>query len=374
MSEVLNNDKVKKSERLYFPELDGLRFFAFFLVFLHHHSLLKGIPVLSILKTKGWIGVDLFFALSAYLFTKLLIVEHEKTKTISFKKFYLRRIFRIWPIYFLYIGISIIIHIASVGEIDSDIWVRIIGLFTFSDNIMTALYSWNPLPHIGHLWTITYEEQFYIFIPLIILLLVRSSQKVKSITLISVFVLFTAIKIVLIADNVPHYVIWVLPITHFESIILGIAIGFGGFDFILKKIKPPFIGLLGLLFFILLCATPGIFTVSYWLVASYLFIGLATSLLLFSVLHNNALKKFFSHKVFVFLGKRSYGLYVYHMLANGLTPYLLANSTFLPWNTVASFIYSLTFTIIISVLSYKYIETPFLKLKKKFEVIITRPI
>lgn len=72
MSEQLNLEKEKDIDRIYFPELDGLRFFAFILVFIHHNSLFSHIPYLLVLRTNGWIGVDLFFVLSAFLFTKLL--------------------------------------------------------------------------------------------------------------------------------------------------------------------------------------------------------------------------------------------------------------------------------------------------------------
>ena len=78
MNEIFECDKNKDAERIYFPELDGLRFFAFLLVFIHHHGLFSRIPYFSILHTNGWIGVDLFFALSAFLFTKLLIAEYDK--------------------------------------------------------------------------------------------------------------------------------------------------------------------------------------------------------------------------------------------------------------------------------------------------------
>ncbi|MFV5692482.1 acyltransferase family protein [Flavobacterium sp. LT1R49] len=372
MNDYTNKDN---SNRIYFPELDGLRFFAFLLVFLSHHSLLSKIPYLSILHTNGWIGVDLFFVLSAFLFTKLLIAEFNKNNTISFKKFYMRRIFRIWPIYFLFIGFSVALYAFINGSIGNSIGIRIIGLFTFSDNIMTAIYGeYNPMPYIAHLWTITYEEQFYIFVPIIILLLIHSSFKKKLISLITIFILFNGIRCALIANNVPHPAIWVLPITHFESIVLGIVIGFGGFDFMLKRIKPLIIGLIGVLFFISLYLLPNIEDISYWLIVSYSFVGISTSMVLFSVSNSNYLKRLFSKELFVFLGKRSYGLYMYHLLGNGVSSYMIAKITILPSNSLASFIYSLSFTIIVSIISYKVIETPFLKLKEKFEVIISRPI
>ena len=374
MTDLLKSDEKKTIQRIYFPELDGLRFFAFLLVFVHHNSLFSGTPYLSILHTNGWLGVDLFFSLSAFLFTKLLIAEYDKTRTISFKKFYARRIFRIWPIYFLFIGFSVALYLFFNGAISKNIGMRIFGLFAFSDNIMAAIYGYNPLPYVAHLWTIAYEEQFYVFIPIIIFLLVRSSFKTRVISLISVFILFNIIRLILIVNNVPHPAIWVLPITHFESIILGIVIGFGGFGFLLKRLKPLMIGVIGILFFVLLCLLPNIDKISYWLIASYSFVGISTSMVLFSVSNSKYLKTIFSKEIFVFLGKRSYGLYLYHFLGNAVASLMISRVSGIPSNSFASFIYSLSFTIIVSIISYKIVETPFLKLKKKFEVIISRPI
>ncbi len=341
---------------------------------MNHHDLFSKIPLLSVFNKEGWIGVDLFFSLSAFLFTKLLIAEFEKTRTISFKKFYIRRIFRIWPIYFLFIGFSVTLHLFSNGTISNNIGMRIFGLFAFSDNIMSAIYGYNPLPYVAHLWTIAYEEQFYIFIPIIISLLVRASYKKKVISLITVFILFNIIRIAFIANNVPHPAIWVLPITHFESIILGIVIGFGGYNFLLKIFTPLTIGLIGLLFFIVIHLLPDISNNSYWLIASYSFVGISTSMLLFSVLNSKYLKPLLSKGVFVFLGKRSYGLYVYHLFGNAIASFMISHVPGIPSNSLSSFLYSLSFTVIVSILSYKIIETPFLKLKKKFEVIVSRPI
>ena len=361
-------------ERIYFPELDGLRFFAFLLVFVHHHPLFSEIPYLSFLHVYGWVGVDLFFTLSAYLFTKLLIAEFYKTKTISFKKFYIRRLFRIWPVYFLFVIFCIILYYFLNDTIDDNIGIRIIGLFTFSDNIMCALYGFNQLPYTAHLWTISYEEQFYIFIPIIIFLLVRTIWKNKLISLISVFLLFNVFRLVMMANNVTHLAIWVLPTTRFESILLGIVIGFGGFKFLLNRINPIVIGLIGILFFGLLVLLPRPNEISFWLILKYSFMGISTSMVLFSVLNSDFLKKFFSQKIFVFLGKRSYGLYLYHFLGMEVADIMIEKITLLPSNSLTSFIYSLLITIIVSIISYWLVETPFLKLKKKFEVINSRPI
>ncbi|HEX2935293.1 MAG TPA: acyltransferase [Bacteroidales bacterium] len=376
MANFSEDIKSKSTERIYFPELDGLRFLAFFMVFIVHHSLFSSIPFLSFLSANGWIGVDLFFVLSAFLFTKLLIAEHEKTGTISFMKFYIRRIFRIWPIYFIMIGFSVAVFALAKHEpLDAIAKTRIIGLLTFSDNIMAAIYSgFNHLPFSFHLWTIGYEEQFYVIIPVIILLLVRSSPKVKVITFISTIVVLNAIRIWFLEDKVPYPAIYVLPITHFEAIIFGIAIGFGGFSF-LKKFSPILIGATGIIFFALLCILPNVeFIISYWQVVSYFCVGMSTALILYAVLSSDKLKSFFSHKILVFLGKRSYGLYVYHLfgikMVDALAPRISAFAT----NAYLTFICSMLLTILLSVASYHFIEKPFLVLKKRFEIITSRPV
>lgn len=358
----------------YFPEIDGLRFMAFILVFIHHQSIFATIPYLSVLNSHGWIGVDLFFGLSAFLFTKLLSKEYDKTKTISFKKFYLRRILRIWPIYFLIIGLSVIVYFIIGGTVNKMFLVRLIGMFTFSENIITAIYNYNPLPFIAHLWTITYEEQFYLFIPLIILSLVRAPLKTKIISLCTILLILNLIRIVFIMNNVPHPAIWVLPITHFESIVFGIVVGFGGFDFLIKRINSTLIGIIGIALFLTIVCMPGFDIITYWLIPGYTIVGLSTTLILISVLNNKFLKTFFSNNILVFLGKRSYGLYVYHLLGNSFAVKFSKHVTIFPSNSAAILLYSLSFTIIASILSYKFIETPFLKLKKRFEIIESRPI
>lgn len=365
----------KKFGRIYLPELDGLRFFAFLLVFIHHNILFSQIPYLFILKLNGWIGVDLFFVLSAFLFTKLLIAEYQKTGAISFKKFYIRRIFRIWPLYFFFISLATVVYVFVQGQsITKYIFIRLVGLFTFSDNVMAAVNDYHPIPYLAHLWTIDYEEQFYIFIPLIILLLVRSSFKRKMRLLILSVVLLNITRIIFIVNHVPRPAIWVLPVTHFESIIMGIVIGFGGMEFLSKRIHPLIIGFAGIVFFLLLRTLPKLDVISYQLIISYFLIGLSSSCILIAVLNSDLLKRFFSKQLFVFLGKRSYGLYVYHLLGNLIAGNMAGLFPALPSGALALFLYSLFITITMSIISYKIIEAPFLRWKKKFEVIVSRPV
>src|SRR5690242_21110861 len=101
--------------KIYFKNLDGMCFFAAFLVILHHAQFFKDInptPLSSVfspyLEQAGKMGVNLFFVLSGFLISYLLFAERQATGTISLKKFYIRRALRIWPLYYAY-GLIIIL-------------------------------------------------------------------------------------------------------------------------------------------------------------------------------------------------------------------------------------------------------------------------
>src|ERR1700753_1939834 len=112
--------------RFYQPELDGLRFYAFLGVFICHTLPFDGalyrkfhlpLPALWGAAAKaGACGVDLFFALSAFLITSLLLRERQETGSVSLPRFYLRRILRIWPLYFLVIGVGVVLAHTAQGQ------------------------------------------------------------------------------------------------------------------------------------------------------------------------------------------------------------------------------------------------------------------
>lgn len=372
----MNKERSIDSERYYFPELDGLRFIAFLLVFISHNELFAAMPHFTILQREGWFGVDLFFVLSAYLFTKLLLIEYQKNSTISFKKFYLRRIFRIWPIYYLIIGISILYYLFYQHlTIYKHVWAQILALLSFTDNIGDAIFGhYNHLPFAGHLWTIGYEEQFYVVIPIAILLLAKASRKTRIISFLTVLLLFNLIRLYFIYEQIAHPAIYVLPITHFEAILMGIVIGFGGLDFLLKRFHPLLLFSLGLICFIGIHITPYVAIISNWLMLTYTLVGLSATFILYAVLNSAFLKSILSIKPLMFLGKRSYGLYIYHKFAILLAEKITERFGNIPSDNLSIFIYALFLSIVFALISYKLIETPFLKWKKKFEMVRSRPI
>ena len=359
----------------YHPELDSLRFVAFLLVFIHHAAPLNH-PALRFIHSFGWIGVDLFFALSAYLFVKLLAKEFNHTGTLCIWKFYIRRLLRIWPVYMFFCTLMVSRSIYS-GELASP-W-RALGLFTFTDNILAAFKGYNPIPYASHLWTISYEEHFYLFIPLLLFLIFNSTTKRVVVTLSALAIIFALLRAIFIWMGAPHPAIWVLPITHFESILLGIIVGLGGFDIMLARVPAYALLLTVLLSGWLITQLGSIESVGWHLMPSYLLIGLCTSLTLYLVtrIAKSKWMQWLYYPPFVELGKIYYGLYVYHLVGLKVGQEIVQRSNLNglnPINNVAIMnLVSLLATITIAGFSYRFLEKPFLRIKKRFEVIPSRP-
>lgn len=361
--------------RLYSAQLDGLRFFAFLLVFIHHHPSCKGVPIVCVLHNYGWVGVDLFFALSAFLFTFLLNAEMAKTGTLDLKKFYLRRVLRICPLYYLFIVFSMLVYLFwHGGPWTGTFLLRVLGLFSFTDNILSGFMGYNLLPFAPHLWTISYEVQFYIIIPAAILIFSRMPVRRVLLVLAAIFATLFTFRLLLIRADVPHPAIWVLPATHFESMVLGMVIGYGGFNFLLKAARPIYWFILGIVLTSGIFLFPNVDTISPLLMATYALAGIGPALILFAALHGRGLRRLLSWAPFVYLGKRSYGLYVYHFLGIHLTDVLTGYAGGLPSGKAATFVYALAITTGISALSYRFVEAPFLRRKMKFELVASRPV
>ena len=367
------NEKVERSVEFYIPELDGLRFFSFILVFLHHHLYFANLPFFGILHSYGWIGVNFFFSISAFLFTKLLIAEYHSVHKIDIKKFFYRRILRICPLYFVIVCLSLIYVLYGSIDIDKTS-LRVLGLLTFTDNLLAAKYGFNPLPFVAHLWTISFEVQFYLIIPFVIVFLIRLSHSIRLILGIGVLIILNLIRIIFISGELIHPASWVLPFINFDSLIFGVCLGFGGLCGYRVKISPELIGLIGIFCFMLVTGLPYFEIGAIWPSVYFSLVGLATTSILYAVFNSNHLKKIFSLGIFIYLGKRSYGLYVYHLLGSGLASFMIVKIKLIPNEPFALAILSFTITALLAILSYKFLESPFLKRKNKYGVIDSRPI
>ena len=152
-----------ESKRFYFPELDILRFCAFLMVFLCHTitPTLESGPYghfFMIVKAVGALGVPVFFFLSAYLITELLLIEKGKTGHINIRNFYVRRILRIWPLYFLFLGTAY-----TIGRLLSSYHLPAAAIPYY---LLLGGNWWKGASgYAGPLWTISVEEQFYLIWP-----------------------------------------------------------------------------------------------------------------------------------------------------------------------------------------------------------------
>lgn len=368
-----------KKNGLYYPELDSLRFIAFLFVLVHHGPFVRTIPLWHTLSQYGWMGVDLFLCLSAFLFARLLYVEYHDKGNINIGYFYLRRALRIWPLYFFFFAAMLMLSIQQDGW-TSAMLNRSIGMLTFTDNIFTSVFGYNHLIWFSdHLWTISYEEQFYLIIPWVLRKLYQMKKPAVGFILVGVMLFGMLIRAAFIYNQVDHPDIWVLPITHFESIFGGLILGLGLLDNVLRKIPGWVTLLVGGAALYQVTVLPNVFEIQWKLMLTYPLIGIGMTLILAATMQGNLwlLSSLFKNKLIGYLGKISYGLYVYHVgclwLATQITEAIVPSERLLVYPiTVLSL--ALIITVIVSMLSYQFLERPFLRLKARFTFIKTRPI
>lgn len=200
---TISNREYKPQGRVFFPNLDGLRFIAFFMVFFQHgfsaalptHSdsfLLQRLIKLS--AELGGRGVSFFFVLSGFLITYLILSEIAWTGRIDVIAFYIRRILRIWPLYYLVLAFAFIIYPALKTVIGFSSYIQagnpLWYLFFLSNFDVMRMEQGQGAMMIGITWSVAIEEQFYLIWPLLFFLLPYRSYKYIFPTIIFASLLF----------------------------------------------------------------------------------------------------------------------------------------------------------------------------------------
>ena len=371
----------RHAERFYRPELDVLRFFAFLGVFVFHAAPRTmdfydraGYPhwLSSLLIPTfgaGAYGVDLFFALSAYLITSLLLRERAATGALDLRGFYLRRILRIWPLYLAFVAFAAIFAALVPGQHLPMKYV--VGYSLLAGNWIYAFYGL-PASFAVPLWTVSIEEQFYLAWPLA---LRKASVRAMAIISVGILVVANVWRVWLAVTAAPTERIEYNTFTRLDPIALGILIALFGHKLPsftrLQRAAMLFGGLITwIAVFAFTVTSPNLKYTTWQMAVGHPFTALASAVVLLAVL--GAQHGFFRSGVLIYLGKISYGLYVLHEFAHFCAILIVPAST--PVMVLVQSIVGLTLTILLAAASYRWLESPFLRLKERFAHVQSRPV
>jgi peptidoglycan/LPS O-acetylase OafA/YrhL len=344
MKEIIEKPLVNKNfpEKLgYIPSLDGLRAFAVIMVMLMHAHFQLG--------KNGSMGVDMFFALSGFLITTLLLEENRATNHISLKAFYIRRSFRLFPaLYFMLSVISVYALFFTIGGKQEIVLKEIFASSIYMYNIC---WMWDFKQMIlGHTWSLGVEEQFYFIWPLIIILFLRlfSTYKLQ----ITLFFFIPIIWVLKFTNQFP-----IVNALFYESLFIGCLFALLRWNGKLPNRIPNLITIL--VFFVLVMV--GVFPVPGYDVlfennGRFIF-GVLTMIVILGLVGepNSKIVKLLSNNIIVFIGKISYALYLWHV---PVFRWFFWHSTLPP---IISLISKFIVTFILAILSLKLIESRSIK-------------
>ena len=368
-----------ENKKFYFNNLDSLRGIAALSVIFYHFPRWLNFPdgnfseavqrIISFSHNGGPLAVRFFFVLSGFLITYLMLDEERVTGKFSIKKFYIRRVLRIFPIYYISLIFGFVIYPllmkwmhVSYAEVSSPFYF---SMFLANFDVMYHHHPVNGL--LGLQWSVAVEEQFYLFAPLVFLFV---NKKIFP----WVQLLFIAASYIFYLNHwddgtsVPHYhTLSVLSYLSFGCLLAWVCrFHLSSVETILQKI-PRFVSLLiyvlvlTFIFFLdeIHAAVP-FFNAIFLKVISTLFFGFV---ILEQVYSSKSFFKLGKIKVLSWLGKISYGLYIYHMTAIYLVIYFYG----LNENTVfTQMVVALALSILFSWFSYRFIEKYFRNLRTKF--------
>ena len=367
--------------RSYFPALDRLRFAAFLSVFVHHvfpqepeRYLQMGFssPLAHLLSgtiLSGSLGVDLFFVLSSYLITGLLLEEVRSQGSFALGNFWARRALRIWPLYFLYLAFVVWI-VPKYLVANENLEGYLLPYALFYGNWACVLWNY-PHSTAVHLWSVSIEEQFYLLWPL--LLKVFGGRRIPQLGFLLLLIGF-ATRLFLVLSHARHPAFWCNTLAHIDPIVVGALLSYSE-----EKVIPLWNAARRRLLLILAFLLPISFciffqmeTLSGWPVFFFLpTAALCCGLILLAVIARRveAGRSNLFLRLLSYLGKISYGLYVWHFLVvrflrlhlgPAQTGFSELSSLFL------QFFSGLGITVTMAALSYELFEWPFLRLKDRF--------
>ena len=344
------------------PALDGLRFFAVAGVMAWHFS--PG--TLGQIGPWGDWGVRVFFVLSGFLITGILLTSRTRIDTgcITFAReyshFYLRRALRLWPAYLLAIAASLILSVAYAREM-------LVWNLTFTSNYYNTLeQTWPGL--LSHLWTLGVEFQFYLLWPVLLLVAPRSALLPSLITLLVAGPAFRWLELYYIDATQTNALFLLLP-ANVDYFAWGALLALpASLSSIQSKIKHPAL-------YAALCYTgclvtfytPTLQSYALWRALDCSLLGLGSYFLILHLIRPepSRLSRVCSFAPFVYLGRISYGIYLYHNFSHRLSPGImrrLTGESYLP-NEFAHIGGLVIISILCGIVSWHIIEQPINRLR-----------
>jgi peptidoglycan/LPS O-acetylase OafA/YrhL len=381
---ALQAAEVNHSRLGHIPALDGVRGVAIILVLFNHFSPVAAYGngmakiVEPITKNMG-VGVDLFFVLSGFLITGILL--RSRSSKNYFRNFYTRRALRIFPLYyFVLILLAIGLHVIPSWEKLTTLRNAWPWYWFYGTNYLVCRTGFAWLDHsqvsLGHLWSLAVEEHFYLFWPLMVWFLSERGLVRLCIALIVIAPLCRAYAVLLGLD--PH-IPMVATQCRMDSLALGALLAV-----VIQHTSPAqlvsrfkWIGLFCAVAAVICFAMDGRVIDSIQLrkpvaIFSYTFVAFAWGVFLLSALSIGPLNRLMSQRWLGFFGVYSYGMYIYHrIILNTLTTWFSIRR--LAWHghiwtaILPHYILCFGATILIALASYHLFEKHFLKLKRWFE-------
>jgi peptidoglycan/LPS O-acetylase OafA/YrhL len=346
----------------YNQQLDGLRCVAVMMVMFSHFHYIGSQTAF------GFLGVDLFFVLSGFLITSILISTEEPFGK-AYKTFIGRRSLRIFPIYYL-----LIIGLLIAGNEAVNNYKGLLLTYTYN---YVRLLADEPANEISHTWSLGVEEQFYLIWPFFALLFRKNLTALKAIAVVTMFV--CALQFAF--DIFPG----VIPFNYSGLFPRAFSLCLGAFGAIMYREKALPVALLeskiaeGLVFLVLCYAM--LFSFQRF---HFLFLPAISLYLIFKIcykgFHFRPLNWFMKHRIVVYLGTISYGMYLYHkVIKHYFEKYVFDpynhHVDFNSWGFLGRVQYypahltmpiNIVLTIIVASISYHLIEKPILRLKEKW--------
>lgn len=363
------------------PGLDGLRGIAFLLIFFVHTDYINF----------GWAGVQLFFVLSGFLITGILVdMKRSLPGGAFFLKFYGRRLLRIFPLYYFYLALAALLSILlfNLGALTKKMevfWEHLPYALTFTYNFFYVVAK-EPSMFLSHFWTLSVEEQFYILWPLLIFLTPEKHFKKLFFGAILFGFLFRlgfavayGIHPFSFVVNGAAHGLYPLTFSHMDAFGMGALLSQTKFpnstkQFAALTVLLPLIGFAAQYFStgslgpLHALGYPYLMENAYQYVWGYLALNYWFAVTIDAAAREGLFQRLLTSRPMVYLGKISYGLYVYHLGTIFLIYRLLGPGINLP-NPLTKFILMLlefAATFALAALSYRLLEKPILNMKDKY--------